>query len=135
MNYLRRKYNIAVVEDEGIVAMDIRKSLQLLGYNVAFVSDSGEKAIVKLNELKADLVLMDVVLKGKMDGIDAAKIIINEMNIPIVFVTAFEDESTRKRTERIKNYGYLTKPFEDFDLKTVIENALKDSCANLAAAV
>jgi CheY-like chemotaxis protein len=128
-------FNIAVVEDEGIVAMDIRKSLEILGYNVAFVSDSGEKAINKLNEIGADLILMDILLKGKMDGIEAAKIIIDEMNIPVVFLTAFEDESTRKRTDLIKNCGYLVKPFEDIHLKMVIEDALKDSSPNFASAV
>jgi CheY-like chemotaxis protein len=132
---LLNKFNIAIVEDEGIVAMDIRKSLQLLGYNVSFVSDTGEKAINKLNEFKSDLVLMDIVLKGKMDGIETAKIITEEMNIPVVFLSAFEDENTRKRTEHIKYYGYVTKPFEDSNLKSVIENALKNSCVNLAAAV
>jgi len=102
------KINIAVVEDEGIVAMDIKKSLQMLGYNVSFVSDTGEKAIKNIQENKVDLVLMDIVLKGKMDGIETAQIIIDKMNIPVVFLTAFEDELTKGRAKILKNCGYLS---------------------------
>ncbi len=121
------KINIAIVEDEGIVAMDIRKSLQSFGYNVVFVSDSGEKALNKLNEHKADLVLMDVVLKGRMDGIEAAKIIVNDMHIPVIFLTAFEDNNTKERAKDFKSFGYLIKPFEDSHLKAIVENALVSS--------
>ncbi len=117
------KINIAIVEDEGIVAMDIKKSLQILGYNVPFVSDSGEKAIRILEDNKADLVLMDIVLKGKMDGIETAKIIIEKMNIPVIFLSAFEDESTQERAEILNTCGYLVKPFDDYNLKTIIENS------------
>jgi CheY-like chemotaxis protein len=117
------KINIAVVEDEGIVAMDIKKSLQVLGYNVPFISDSGEKAIRILEDNKADLVLMDIVLKGKMDGIETAKIIINKMNIPVIFLSAFEEESTQERAEILNMCGYLVKPFDDNNLKTIIENS------------
>ena len=121
--YLTR-INIAVVEDEGIVAMDIKKSLQILGYNVPFISDSGEKAIRILKDNKADLVLMDIVLKGKMDGIETAKIIIDKLNIPVIFLSAFEDESTQERAEILKTCGYLVKPFDDYNLKAIIENSI-----------
>ena len=120
------KLNIAIVEDEGIVAMEIKRSLQLMGYNIAFISDSGEKAINKLQQSKADLVLMDIILKGKMDGIDAARIIVDEMDIPVVFLTAFEDERTQERARLLKTCGYLVKPFEDSNLSAAIEKALSN---------
>ncbi len=124
------EYNIAVVEDEGIIAMDIRKSLQQLGYIVSFISDSGENALEKLADTKADLVLMDIFLKGKMSGIETAKIIIDDMKIPVVFLTAFEDESAREETSVFKKCGYLVKPFEDSKLKTIIENSLNSRYNN-----
>ena len=124
MDKCLNEINIGVVEDEGIVAMDIKKSLQILGYKVPFVSDTGENAIKYLEDNKVDLVLMDIVLKGKMDGIDTAKIIIDRMNIPVVFLTAFEDESTQERTKILNSCGYLIKPFEDSNLKTVIEMSI-----------
>lgn len=120
------RINIAVVEDEGIVAMDIRKSLQSFGYNVSFISDSGEKAIAELERAKVDLVLMDIVLKGKMDGIDAAKIIIEKMNIPVIFLTAFEDKSTQERTGMLKDCGFLVKPFEDSKLRKIVESSVNN---------
>ena len=129
------KINIAVVEDEGIVAMDIKKSLQILGYDVPFVSDSGEKAISILENKKADLVLMDIVLKGKMDGIDAARIIIDKMNIPVIFLTAFENVSTHERAKILKNCGYLVKPFEDSNLKSVIENSVHNGKTPVSTAI
>lgn len=120
------EYNIAVVEDEGIIAMDIRKSLQRMGYIVPFVSDSGENALKRLEDTKADLVLMDIFLKGKLDGIETAKIIVDDMKIPVVFLTAFKDESIQEGTGVFKKCGYLVKPFEDSKLKTIIESSLNN---------
>ena len=115
---------IAVVEDEGIVAMDIRRCLLSMGHYVSFISDSGEKAIDKLKQNKADLVLMDIVLKGNMDGLEAAKIIVEKMNTPVVFLTALEDETTKQRAEQLKPFRYLLKPFEDSQLCEVIDDTL-----------
>lgn len=115
---------IAVVEDEGIVAMDISKCLTSLGYEVSFVSDSGEKAIEMLNEHPTDMILMDVELKGKINGLETAKRIKESSDIPVVFLTAFEDESTLKRISDLSTAGYLVKPFEDEQLKMTIEKVL-----------
>ena len=115
---------IAVVEDEGIVAMDIRRCLLSMGHYVSFISDSGEKAIDKLKQNKADLVLMDIVLKGNMDGLEAAKNIVEKMNTPVVFLTALEDETTKQRAEQLKPFRYLLKPFEDSQLCAVIDDTL-----------
>jgi CheY-like chemotaxis protein len=115
---------IAIIEDEGIVAMDIRKSLEILGYEVPFVVDTASKAFKKLEETKVDMVLMDIILKGDMDGIEAAKIILEIRNIPIVFLTAFEDETTLERAMLTNTHGYLIKPFTDEKLKSVIDKAV-----------
>ncbi|HMT12801.1 MAG TPA: response regulator [Ignavibacteria bacterium] len=115
---------IAVVEDEGIVAMDISKCLTSLGYEVSFVSDSGEKAIDLLNEHPTDMILMDVELKGKINGLETAKLIKESSDIPVVFLTAFEDEATLKRIGDLSSAGYLVKPFEDEQLKMTIEKVL-----------
>ena len=115
---------IAVVEDEGIVAMDISKCLTSLGYEVSFVSDSGEKAIDMLNEHPTDMILMDVELKGKINGLETAKRIKESSDIPVVFLTAFEDEATLKRIGDLSTAGYLVKPFEDEQLRITIEKVL-----------
>lgn len=119
-----KNLSIAVVEDEGIVAMDIKKSLIMLGYEISFVADSGELVLDKLKTLKPDLILMDVVLKGELDGIETAKIVYEQYNIPVIFLTAFEDESTLKRAMQLNNYGFLTKPFEDDKLTEVISSLI-----------
>lgn len=115
---------IAVVEDEGIVAMDISKCLTSLGYEVSFVSDSGEKAIEMLLEHQTDMILMDVELKGRINGLETAKRIKESSDIPVVFLTAFEDEATLKRIGDLSTAGYLVKPFEDEQLRMTIERVL-----------
>ncbi|MBE2218143.1 MAG: response regulator [Ignavibacteria bacterium] len=119
-----QKKRIAVVEDEGIVAMDISKCLTSLGYEVSFVSDSGEKAIEMLELHPTDMILMDVELKGKINGLETAMQIKKDSNVPVVFLTAFEDEATLKRIGDLSSAGYLVKPFEDEQLKVTIEKVL-----------
>lgn len=114
------------MEDEGIVAMDIKKTLTAKGYDVAFVTDTGEKAIEKLIQNNVDLVLMDIVLKGEMDGLDAAQIIVQKMKIPVVFLTALEDELTVETAKQLKSVNYLLKPFEDSQLSAVIKDTLRN---------
>jgi len=124
MAKLRKKTRILVVEDESIVAADIQKTLQNLGYDVPAVASTGEAAIQKAKEDKPDLVLMDIVLKGKMDGIKAAEQIRTKFNIPVVYLTAYADDKTLKRAKITGPFGYIIKPFEDRALKTIIEIAL-----------
>tara|TARA_Y100000589_G_scaffold321098_1_gene351902 strand:+ start:122556 stop:123305 length:750 start_codon:yes stop_codon:yes gene_type:complete len=118
------KANIQVVEDEAIVSKDIQQSLKKLGYNVVGSAATGEKAIEIARELKPDLVLMDIMLKGEMSGIDAADIIKEELNIPIIFLTAYADENTLAKAKVTEPFGYIIKPFKEIDLKTSIEMAL-----------
>jgi len=119
------KNKIAIVEDEGIVAMDISKCLTSLGYDVAFISDSGEKVLEIIETARPDLILMDVELKGKLNGLDTARIIREKYNIHIVFLTAFEDETTLNKIGELSPDGYLVKPFEDEHLEKTLMRVLK----------
>jgi DNA-binding LytR/AlgR family response regulator len=116
--------NILVVEDEGIVAKDIQQSLKKLGYNVVGVSSTAEQAIEKATELKPELVLMDIMLKGELSGIDAAMEIRNKLDIPVVFLTAYADSATLNKAKETEPFGYIIKPFKEIDLHTSIEMAL-----------
>jgi len=118
------KKRVLIVEDESIVAMDIKSRAENLGYLVTAVVTSGEEAVEKTAELQPDLVLMDIVLKGKMDGIKAAQSIRDRLNIPVVYITAYSDEKTLERAKITGPFGYIIKPFEDRDLHTAIELAL-----------
>ena len=118
------KPNILVVEDESIVAKDIQNSLKNLGYSVTTVVPSGEKAIKEIEEKKPDLVLMDIMLKGEMNGIEAANIIRERFDIPVVFLTAYADDSTLSKAKIAEPYGYIIKPFKEKELQTTIEVAL-----------
>ncbi|MEO1432910.1 MAG: ATP-binding protein [Cyanobacteria bacterium J06633_8] len=118
------KEKILVVEDERIIACDIKYSLESHDYIVVEVIAYGEKAISLAEELKPDLVLMDMMLKGAMNGIEAAEIIMNNYNIPVVFLTAHSDESTIRKAKATQPFGYVLKPFEETQLITTIEIAL-----------
>ena len=118
------KTNILIVEDESIVAKDIQHSLKKLGYNVVDVVSTGENAITAATEKKPDLVLMDIMLKGAMSGIEAAHVIKEKLNIPVIFLTAYADESTFNKAKITEPYGYIIKPFKEVDLHTSIEMAI-----------
>ena len=115
---------ILVVEDERIVADDIKMSLQRLGYVVPGMTSSGEEAVKKAEEIHPDLVLMDIVLEGKMDGVEAASLIRYRFDIPVVYLTAYSDKKTLERAKVTEPFGYILKPFKDRDLYTTIEMAL-----------
>jgi PAS domain S-box-containing protein len=115
---------ILVVEDEAITGMDIQKSLIEMGYSVSDVATTGELAVRKAGELHPDLVLMDIMLAGKMNGIEAAEIIKRELHIPVVYLTAYSDDSFIARAKITEPYGYILKPFRELELKTTIEMAL-----------
>jgi CheY-like chemotaxis protein len=118
------KAQIMVVEDDNIVVMELRYRLQSLGYAVSGVASYGEEAIVKAGEMRPDLVLMDIRLKGDMDGIEAAEEIIACLGIPVVYLTALADKNTLQRAELTKHYGYVGKPFDERQLRTTIEKAI-----------
>jgi len=115
---------ILIVEDEAIVARDIRVQLQELGYDPLPHTGSGEQAIVLAREFRPDLVLMDIELSGAMSGIQAAQAIRKELFIPVVYLTAFADDETVAATRKTEPFGYILKPFSQRDLRTAIEVAL-----------
>jgi diguanylate cyclase (GGDEF)-like protein/PAS domain S-box-containing protein len=115
---------ILVVEDESIVALDIKHHLENMGYLVVGLAASGELAIHIAEAEKPDLVLMDIRLKGKMDGIQAAEIMRNSWDLPVLFLTAFADEPTLRRAQVTDAFGYILKPFEEHELSINIEMAL-----------
>lgn len=118
------KTNILVVEDESIVSKDIQHSLKKLGYNVVGAASTGEKALELARTEHPDIVLMDIMLKGDMNGIETAEIIRQELSIPVVFLTAYADESTLSKAKVTEPYGYIIKPFKEIDLHTSIEMAI-----------
>jgi PAS domain S-box-containing protein len=115
---------ILLVEDEGIVALDIQSRLSNLGYTVPAACSSGEAAIEKATEMYPDLVLMDIRLKGEIDGIEAARQIQALLDIPVVYLTAHADAATVERAKQTGPFGYVLKPVEERELQTNIEMAL-----------
>ena len=113
-----------IVEDESIVAMGIRSSLTDLGYTVTGIAGSGEVAIKKIAETQPDLVLMDINLKGDMDGVQTAEQVRSHFGIPVIFLTAYADNNTLQRAKVTEPFGYILKPFEEKELNISIEMAL-----------
>jgi DNA-binding LytR/AlgR family response regulator len=118
------KLNIFIVEDESIVAKDIQNSLTKLGYNVVGFANNGKDAIEKITELMPDLILMDIMIKGPITGIEVSEKIKEKMNIPVIFLTAYADEGTLSRAKITEPYGYILKPFKEIDLHSTIEMAV-----------
>ena len=116
--------NILVVEDENIIAIDIRNRVLNLGYGVAGAVATGEDAIAIAEETLPDLVLMDIKLRGEMDGVEAASRIRLDLDIPVVYLTAYANASTLERAKFTEPFGYLVKPFEDTELQAALEIAL-----------
>jgi two-component system, response regulator PdtaR len=118
--------DIMIVEDENIIALDMKIRLKKLGYNVVSVVRSGEEAIEKAKEVKPDLILMDVLLKGSIDGVEAAEEITNELKIPVIFISAYSDEKTLKRAKKISPYGYLIKPINELEFNERLKYIFKN---------
>jgi signal transduction histidine kinase/DNA-binding response OmpR family regulator len=114
---------ILVVEDENIVALDLRTTLIRLGYEVVDAVRTGREAIERVEQRRPDLVLMDIQLRGEMDGIEAAERI-RRLDVPVVYLTAFSDDATLGRARETQPLGYLLKPFDDRELQIVIELAI-----------
>ncbi|MDD3847440.1 MAG: response regulator [Syntrophorhabdaceae bacterium] len=121
---MMRNKNIMVVEDEWVVADQICRDLEDFGYTVWKVASTGAEAISKVKAEKPDLILMDIVLEGKMDGIDAAERIISQFDVPVIYLTAYTNEVYIERARQTRPFGYLLKPFEKNELYTNIEMAL-----------
>jgi signal transduction histidine kinase len=115
---------ILVVEDEAISAENIATRLQKQGYEVVGIVDSGIAAIATAKRTKPDIILMDIMLKGELDGISAAISIYEQLRVPIVYMTAFADSNTLERSKQAEPFGYLVKPFKPQELRATIEIAL-----------
>lgn len=122
--YATHSARILVVEDERIVAMSLRRQLQALGYKAVGEASSGEEAVQKTEELRPDLVLMDIRLEGEMDGVQAAAMIRERFHIPVVYLTAYSNKDIVERAKLTEPFGYILKPFEERELHVAIEMAL-----------
>ena len=119
-----KKISILIVEDEAIVAADLAAKLKRLGYEVAGMAASGEDAVAMAVDLRPDLILMDILLKGAMDGIEAAESIRGKHDAPVIYLTAHSDAATLARAKTTGPFGYILKPFDERDLATQIEVAI-----------
>ncbi|MEG4517594.1 MULTISPECIES: ATP-binding protein [unclassified Microcoleus] len=124
MSFAERAIKILIVEDELLIAKNLAPKLEKLGYQIADIVSSGADAIQRARELQPDLILMDIVIKGDIDGIETAAIINQELDIPIIYTTAYADDATLQRAENTGSYGYLLKPFKEREMHATIKIAL-----------
>jgi DNA-binding NarL/FixJ family response regulator len=115
---------IMVVEDEAVIAIRLQERLTAMGYHVVGISYSGEDAMEQARRLRPDLILMDIMIPGEMDGIAVAKLVKTELDIPVIFLTAFSEDKIIDRAKQAEPYGYIVKPFQDRELKACVEIAL-----------
>ena len=115
---------ILIVEDEAVVSLDIARRLEKMGYEVLARVASGEEALELVQETPPDLVLMDINLQGKLDGIETATQLNQEYDLPVIYLTAYAGESTLERAKKSKPYGYILKPFKERELCAAIEIAI-----------
>jgi len=125
--------SILIVDDEAIISMQLEERLTVMGYAVAGMVAAGDDAVEKARRLKPDLVLMDIVMPGKINGIEAAKVITGELGIPVVFVTSYADDSIILKAKEVRPYGYIVKPFNELEIKAAIEIALFRKATEAAA--
>ena len=130
-NTEEKKTTILIVEDELLIAKNLSHKLERLGYEVADIVSSGRDAIQRAGELKPDLILMDIVIKGEIDGIETAAKINHKLDIPVIYTTAYADEETLQRAEGTGSYGYVLKPFKDRELHASIKIALSQHKASV----
>jgi len=122
---MERTVKILLVEDEVVIAMLLRKQLANIGYPVLGHVTTGEKAIVSANQNPPDIILMDIRLAGEIDGIEAAETIKAKVDVPIIFITGYDDKEIRERAEKIEPIGFLIKPLDVFSLKTILDARFK----------
>lgn len=119
------KATVLIVEDEVIIAADLAGKLEKLGYEIVGTEAKGEEAVESVYRLKPDVVLMDILLKGEMDGIEAAEEMGNRINAPaVIFMTSYADDATLERAKLTQPYGYILKPFEERALSATIKMAI-----------
>ncbi len=119
-----KKAKILIVEDEPLIALELKEKLKDLGYQVVSSVSTAEKAIIKAETSQPDIVLMDIRLKGKMNGIEAADIIRSRFKIPVVFATSHTEEKYLEKAKLTRPYGDLIKPVQERDLRITLDMAL-----------
>ena len=123
---MERKTKIMIVEDETITAMSLRTRLKSLGYEVCGLLSTGEQAIKHMEKERPDLVIMDIILAGKIDGIEAVKEIQLRHNIPVIFITGLYDEEMLKDAKNVKSSMLLRKPFGPDDIENAIDQIINE---------
>ncbi len=118
------KVRVLVVDDEGVVIMVLENYLRSMGYEVVGRATSGDEAIDIARRLRPDAILMDIVMPGTLDGIDAAKIIKTELDIPVIFLTAYAEDQYIERAKAAEPFGYIVKPFREREIKAALEITL-----------
>ncbi|HQO01226.1 MAG TPA: histidine kinase dimerization/phosphoacceptor domain -containing protein [Spirochaetota bacterium] len=117
--------NIMVVDDEALISTQLEERLTLMGYNVVGRASSGEESVLMAKHVLPDVILMDIVMPGEFDGIAASEIIINELEIPVIFITAYGDDKYIERAKKLNPAGYILKPFHIDEIKAAIEIAIE----------
>ncbi|TYA57489.1 LytR/AlgR family response regulator transcription factor [Formosa maritima] len=118
---MKRPLKILIVEDEMIIAANISLQLTMLGYEVTGIIPRGEEALLHIKEQQPDMVLLDINLKGKIDGIETALMMQEDFNIPIIYLTANADDNNFNRAKATNPYAFISKPFKKLDLQRAIE--------------
>ena len=113
-----------IVEDEAVIAFRLQQLLSSMGYDVIAISHSGDEGLEKARRLRPDLILMDIKISGTRDGVAVAKIVKAELDIPVIFLTAFTEDQIIERAKQAEPYGYIVKPFQDRELKAAVEVGL-----------
>ena len=120
----RRTENILIVEDEGLIAADVQRKLQRLGYPAPSIAQSGVEALQRARSTPFDLVLMDIRLQGDLDGIATAQAMKDEFETPVIYMTAHADQETISRAKLTEPLGYVIKPVTDGDLRSAVQISL-----------
>lgn len=116
--------DIMIVEDEQLTLMKLESSLEELGHRTVATFDTGEQAVSEVGEVEPDVILMDIRLSGSLDGIEAAKQILETHSVPVIYVTAHSDEETLRKAQVTRPRGYLVKPFSDVELEEALTTAV-----------
>lgn len=124
MGLMKKMPKIMVVDDEAVITLQLEERLTRMGYEVVGSASSGEEAVDMARRLRPDLILMDIVMPGRLDGIEAAELIKAEMDISVIFLTAYADDKIVKRAKSVEPLGYIVKPFRETELQAMIEVAL-----------
>lgn len=120
----KRMNKIMIVEDEAVIALRLQQRLKSMGFDVAGVAYSGEEAVESARDLRPDLILTNIMIPGKLDGIQVAEIVKSALDIPVIFLTAYSEDKIIERAKQAESYGYIVKPFQNRELKSAIEFAL-----------